>query len=197
MNSIFLMLQEHAPEAAAAAEHADPQIFGLNAGPMLWTLIIFGLLSLVLAKFAFPPILGYAAAREAVIQKQLDEAKALRAESEALLEQQRQELANARTQAQGFIAEGKQAAERVREELIAKARLEQEELVNRAKQDIERERQKAIESLRREAVDLALAAAGRLIGKRVDAAEDRKLVTDYLGSVEANRDGGRTGAGAA
>jgi len=196
MNSIFLMLQEHAVEAGAAAAEAshEPQIFGLNAGPMLWTLIIFGLLMIVLAKFAFPPILGYAAAREERIQKQLDEAKSHREESERLLEQQRQELANARMQAQGFIAEGKQAAERVREDLIAKARLEQDELVNRAKQDIERERQKAIESLRKEAVDLALAAAGRLLGQRVDAAEDRKLVSDYLSSVGTET---RTGAGAA
>ena len=43
----------------------------------------------------------------------------------------------------------------------------------------------AIESLRREAVDLALAAAGRLVGQRVDAAEDRRIVTDYLTSVES------------
>lgn len=174
---------------AIAAEGAEPSIFGINAGVSFWTLIIFILLSVVLAKFAFPPILGYAAAREQRIQAALDEARQQREESEKLLEQQRLELANARQEAQAVIAEAKQDAERVRADLLNRAKVEQEELVTRARQDIERDRQKAIESLRREAVDLALAAAGKLVGQRMNAAEDRRLVTEYLQSVD--------GAGAA
>lgn len=169
---------------AIAAEGAEPSIFGINAGVSFWTLVIFVLLSVVLAKFAFPPILGYAAAREQRIQDALDEARRQREESEQVLEQQRAELAHARTQAQALIAEGKQAAERVREDMLARARTEQEELVARARQDIERDRERAIESLRREAVDLAIAAAGKLVGQRVDTTEDRRLVTDFLKSVE-------------
>ena len=177
---------------AIAAEGSEPSIFGINAGVSFWTIVIFILLSVVLAKYAFPPILGYAAAREQRIQDALDEARRQREESEKLLEQQRQELLNARQEAQGLIAEGKHAAERVRDDMLARARAEQEELVTRARQDIERDRQKAIESLRREAVDLALAAAGKLVGQRMDAAEDRRLVTDYLKSVDR-----APGAGAA
>lgn len=177
---------------AIAAEGAEPSIFGINAGVSFWTLIIFILLSVVLAKFAFPPILGYAAAREQRIQTALDEARRQREESEKLLEQQRQELVNARQEAQAVIAEAKQAAERVRDDLLTRAKAEQEELVTRARQDIERDRQKAIESLRREAVDLALAAAGKLVGERMNAAEDRRLVTEYLQSVDS-----ANGAGAA
>jgi F-type H+-transporting ATPase subunit b len=175
--------------AIASEAGAEPSIFGINAGVAFWTLIIFILLSVVLAKFAFPPILGYAAARERRIQDTLDEARRQREESEQLLEQQRQELLDARQEAQALIAEGKQAAERVRDDMLTRAKAEQEELVTRARQDIERDRQKAIESLRREAVDLALAAAGKLVGQRMDAAEDRRLVTEYLKSTD--------GAGAA
>jgi len=190
MNLIFLVLQagEHAAETATEAAH-EPSIFGMNAGVSTWTFIIFIALFIVLMKYAFPPILGYAAAREQRIQDALDEAKRQRDEAEQLLEQQRQELVAARTQAQSFIAEGKQAAERVREDMLTRARAEQEELVARARADIERERQLAVESLRREAVDLALAAAAKLVGTRVDAAEDRKLVTDYLSSVGTGRAG--------
>lgn len=177
---------------AIAAEGSEPSIFGINAGVSFWTLVIFILLSVVLAKYAFPPILGYAAAREQRIQDALDEARRQREESEKLLEQQRRELLSARQEAQVLIAEGKHAAERVREDMLARARAEQEELVTRARQDIERDRQKAIESLRREAVDLALAAAGKLVGQRMDAAEDRRLVTEYLKSVDS-----APGAGAA
>jgi F-type H+-transporting ATPase subunit b len=183
MNLIYLALAEDAAH--------EPSIFGLNPGVSFWTLIIFIVLSVVLAKYAFPPILGYAAAREQRIQDALDEARRQREETGQLLDQQRQELLKGRQEAQALIAEGKQAAERVREDMLTRAKAEQEELVTRARQDIERERQKAIESLRREAVDLALAAAGKLVGQRVDAAEDRRLVTDYLKSVDS------AGAGAA
>jgi F-type H+-transporting ATPase subunit b len=188
MNRIFLVLQEHGETAAEVAH--EPNLFGINAGVSFWTLIIFGLLFLVLAKFAFPPILGYAAAREQRIQETLDEARRQREEAAKLLDQQRQELAAARQQAQALLAEGKHAGERAREELLAKTRAEQEELLARAKQDIARERDRAVESLRREAVDLALAAAGRLLRERVDAPADRKLVTEFLSTVDG--DGARS-----
>lgn len=184
MNLIWLALQEHAAEGAQAAEHA-PNVFSWAAGVSFWTVVIFLGLMAVLAKFAFPPILGYAAAREKRIQDSLDEARRQRAEAEALLEEQRRELAAARQEAQGLIAEAKQAADRTRQELLAQARTEQEELIARAKADIERERERALESVRREAVDIALAAAGRLVSRRLTADEDRRLVADYLGSLPA------------
>ena len=180
MNFLMILLQEHAAEAAA--EHA-PNVFSLTANVSFWTVIIFLLLLGVLLKFAFPPILGYAAAREERIQKTLDDARVQREEAAALLEQQRAQLAEARTQAQQVIAEGKQAAERVRQELLEKTRVEQQELLERAKAEITREREKAVEQVRREAVDLAIAAAGRLLGAKVDAEADRRIVSDYLGRI--------------
>ena len=48
------------------------------------------------------------------------------------------------------------------------------------------EKVKAVEEIRREAVDLALAGAGKLIGQRLDAASDRKLVEQYLNSLGRN-----------
>src|SRR5687768_14166030 len=181
MNRIFLILQEHA-EAAAETAH-EPNLFGINAGVSFWTLIIFGLLLLVLLKLAFSPILGYAAAREQRIQQTLDEAGREREEAAKILEQQRQQLAAARQQVQGLVDEGEQACDQVRVDVLAGTRSDQEALLTRARQEIATERDRAIESLRREAVDLALAAASRLLHERVDAPADRKLVTDYLSGV--------------
>lgn len=167
-------------------------MFQLSTNVSFWTLVIFVILLVVLSKFAFPPILGYANAREQRIQDILDAAARDREEAERILEEQRRELAEARQQAQQILADARQAGERVRREALEQARAEQEELVARAKQELEREREAAIEALRREAVDLSLAAASRLLGKRVDAEEDRTLVRDYL-----NQLGATTGAGAA
>jgi len=189
MISFLLALQEHAP---AAAEHAEaPNVFAFTTGVSFWTVIIFLILLFVLAKFAFPPILGYAAAREQRIQEALDAARRDREESQRVLEEQRQALAQARGEAHTYIAEAQKDAERVRRETLERARLEQEEILARAKREIEDERARAIESLRREAVDLAIAAASKLVEKRLDAQEDRRIVTDFLTQVEKGTAAGR------
>lgn len=182
MNKFLLALQEH---AAPAAEHAEsPNVFALAGNVSFWTVVIFILLLIILAKFAFPPILGYAAAREQRIQDALDKAQRDREEANQLMEEQRQALARGREEAQGFISEAQKTAERVRKDILEKARAEQEEMLVRAKREIEDERMRAIESLRREAVDLAVAAASKLVEKRLDTAEDRRIVTEFLSHVE-------------
>jgi F-type H+-transporting ATPase subunit b len=187
MNIIWLVIQEAEHAAETAAEHS-PSVFNLDMGTSFWTLVIFFALLAVLAKWAFPPILGYAQAREERIQEQLDEAKQAREEAQAALEQQREELAQSRQEAQAIIAESKQDAEKVRQELLNKAQAEQQDVVDRAKREIEREREQALESIRREAVELSISAASHLLGKRVDAEEDRRVVQEFLDrakSVEA------------
>lgn len=177
MNLLLILLQ-HGEDAAT------PGVFNWSASVSFWTVVIFLLLLFVLGKFAFPPILGYAEARERRIQEGLDEAKRLRAEAEGLLAQQREELVEAKRQSQQLIMEARQAAERTRNDLIAQTKLQQEEMLERARQEIERERERAVESVRYEAVELALAAASRLLERRLGAEEDRKLVAEYLGRVK-------------
>src|SRR5688572_4580394 len=96
--SLLSLIQEHAPAAGqAAAEHAEsPNVFAWTANVSFWTLIIFFALMALLAKFAFPAILGYAEAREKRIQAAIDEARQNREETQRLLEEQRAEIAKAR-----------------------------------------------------------------------------------------------------
>lgn len=178
MTGLLLLIQE-AHDAAEAAEHT-PNVFNLNIGVSFWTWVIFLILLFVLSRFAFPAILGYAAAREERIQKSLDDAKEAQENASALLEQQRRELAEAKDEAQRVIAQGRQDAEKLRAELLEQARAEQQELIAGARADIQRERERAVETVRREAVDLALAAASKLVSRSMDAEQDRRLVEEFL-----------------
>lgn len=193
MNILWLLVQEAEYAAAEAAE--SPNVFNLDLGTSFWTFVIFGLMMVVLAKYAFPPILGYAQAREERIQRSLDEAQQARDEAQQALEEQRRELEKARQESHEIIARGKQDAESVRQELLNKTKAEQQEVVERAKQEIERQREQALESLRRETVELSIAAASNLISRRMDAEEDRRVVREFLDRAEtgATTD---TGAGA-
>lgn len=188
MNMLWLLVQQ----VEAGAEAAEsPSIFQLNLGTSFWTLVIFFTLLFVLVKWAFPPILGYAQAREERIQKAMDDARQAREEAQLALEEQRRELAKAREESVRIIAQGKQDAETLRQELIARTHEEQRELIERVKRDIERERDQAVESVRREAVEIAMAAASRLLHRRVDAEEDRRLIREFLDETES---AGRAGA---
>jgi len=175
---LAVMAQEHGAEGAGGGG-----LFDINAGLSVWTLLMFGGLVFLLGKFAWGPILAAIDAREKGIQHALDEAANRQAEAEKLLDEHRRQLADARRQAGEILAEGRAAGERVRKEIEEKARTEAQGIVERARQDIERERDLALQTLRRESVDLALAAASRLIHENMDQAKDRVLVERFLDDV--------------
>ncbi|HET7041234.1 MAG TPA: F0F1 ATP synthase subunit B [Gemmatimonadales bacterium] len=161
--------------------------FEVNFGLFFWTWLTFGLLFFLLWKFVWPQLLGATEARERKIKQQLEEAERLNAEAKALAAEQQKQLVAARDEAAKLLAEAKAAAERDHALTTEKARAEAEELLARARREIGAEKDRASAELRREAVDLALAAAGKLIGQRLEAAQDKKIVTDYLASLESGK----------
>ena len=177
--SVLVAAPALAEEGGAAA---GPLV--VNGGLMIWTLVIFGILLLVLKKFAWPVVLGAVRDREKALEEQIAAAERNRAESAKLLEEHKQLLAEARTSAHALIVEAKGMAENERAVALEKTRHEQEELLDRARREIVAERDRAVQELRREAVDLSLAAAGRLIGQRLESDADRTLVMNYLTTLE-------------
>ena len=176
---------------ALASEGAEGSggggLLTVDGGLMIWTIIIFVALFILLKKFAWPQILGAVEAREQRLEAALLESERNRAEAAALLEEQKRMLAEAKTTAQGIVAEAKQLADKERMAALERAREDQEELLARAQREIKSEREKAIADIRREVVDLALTAASKLIEEKVDSEADRKLITNYLTTVGTGR----------
>jgi F-type H+-transporting ATPase subunit b len=154
---------------------------------MIWTVIIFVALLLILKRFAWPAILGAVEARERALEQQLAEAERNRAEAAKLLEEHKRLLGESKAQAHAIVVEARQLAEKERAVAMEKTKQEQEELLQRARREIGAERERALADLRREAVDLSLAAASKLIGERLSSETDRKIVADYLASLDASR----------
>jgi F-type H+-transporting ATPase subunit b len=171
--------------AALQESHAPSGPLTVEGGLMLWTIVVFLLLLALLKKFAWPAILGAVEAREKALEAQLAEAERNRAEAAALLAEQKALVAAARSQAHGIVAEARVLSEKERALALEKTKQEQEELLARARREIATERERAIAELRREAVDLSLAAASKLIGERMSSETDRKLVADYLATLDA------------
>jgi len=171
--------------AQEGGEASGPLV--VNGGLMIWTLVVFGLLFLVLKRFAWPALLGAVEAREKRLEEQLAEAERNRAESARLLEEHKKLLLDTRTQASGLLADARAAAEKERALAMQKTKQEQEDLLERARREIGAERERALVELRREAVDISLAAASKLIGERLGSDSDRKLVESYLATLEPGR----------
>jgi F-type H+-transporting ATPase subunit b len=183
---LFAPLSTLAQEGAEAAaeESAGGGLFAVDPGLWLWTIVVFLVVLTILAKFAWGPILKGLESREAGIRGSIDEAERARREAASLLEEHKRQLADARRQAQELVAEGRESGQRLRAEIEAKAREEGDRMIERARSEITREREQAVEALRRESVDLALAAASSVLGKKLDAAADRALVEDYLRGLD-------------
>jgi F-type H+-transporting ATPase subunit b len=170
-------------EGAAGAPMSP---FEVNFGLFFWTWLVFGALFLLLKKYAWPAILSMTEQREETIRRHLEEAEQAHAKAQALLAEQQKLLGESRAQAQTILAEAKTASERERAVAVQKTREEQEQLLARARREIVAEGEKARQELRREAVDLSLAAASKLIGERLGADADKKIVMEYLASLESS-----------
>jgi F-type H+-transporting ATPase subunit b len=182
LTPLALVAQEHGGEGGGG-------LFSINLGLSIWTIVVFVILLLVLGKFAWGPILSAVEAREENIQGALDEARERQAEAEKLLKEHKEQLADARRQAQEIISEGREAGDRLRKELEAKAREEGDAILARARTEIEREKEAALDAVRRESVELALAAASKLLHEKLDGEQDRKLVMNYLDDLSARSPG--------
>lgn len=169
--------QEHGAEAA-------PGLLSSDGGLMFWTLIVFAALFFILSKFAFGPITQAVRAREDALTQAIDEARRDREAAAQLLAEHKAQIDTARGEAQKIIAEGRATSEAMKASMLDETRKQQQDLLERARRDIDAEKAVAIADLRREAVGLAIAAAGKVIEKNLDDQQNRKLVEQYLTTLQ-------------
>jgi F-type H+-transporting ATPase subunit b len=158
-------------------------MFKAEPGLIIWTIISFILLVILLWKVAYPQILKGMKKREETIQQQLEEAQKTKKEAEHLLEDYKRQLAEARSEAQKIINEGKSLGENIRKETVQKAQEESNQIVKRAQEEIELQKQKAILELQEKIADLSIMAASKIINKSLNTEDNRRLVEEYISKV--------------
>lgn len=161
---------------ADGTHHNEQTLLGLNAEGWVYVgLTIFLLLALFVAK-APKKIAEALDARIAETKRQLDEAKAIRAEAEALLAKAKAQQAASAGDAKAILAHAEQEAA----DLIAEAEKTATDLTARrakmAEDKIAAAERSAIADVRARAAEAATSAAARLIAERHDPAADKALV---------------------
>lgn len=171
------------PGLLVAAQDGGTSVFSVDFGLVFWTWILFLLTLGVLSWKAFPAISKGLEARRERIEEEIASARRDREEARRLLDEHQRQLDEARLEAKGILQEGREAGERLREEILADARKEHEQLLEKARKEMDREREELVAAVRRDAVELAIAAAERLVSERLDDEANRKLVRDYLSEI--------------
>jgi F-type H+-transporting ATPase subunit b len=185
--SVFVLSWAAPVLASEAAERSGGGASALitpEIGLIFWTLVTFLVLMFVLSKFAWGPIINAMNAREGGIKNDLNHAKNQRDEAQRLLEDHRELLVQARRERAEAVEAGRRDAERLKAEILEEARKQREQLMKQAEGQIEAGLRQARAELKGEAADLAIQAAGRLMGKNLDDQTQRRLVEDYLSELE-------------
>ncbi|MFM5907301.1 MAG: hypothetical protein ACKOPO_06925 [Novosphingobium sp.] len=172
----------HGAAAEHGAGHAEPVALGLT--PPMWVALSMATLILIALKLGVPKMLTSGLDKSiAEIRKQLDEAKALRAEAEALRKEYADKIANAEKDAAEMLDHARHEADAI----VAKAAADAKTMISRretmAKDKIAAAERGAVEELRAKAAEAAASAAVRLISENHGAKADKALVDDAIGAI--------------
>jgi F-type H+-transporting ATPase subunit b len=181
--SLALAVLGAVPALAQEAEHGGGGAnnpFAGDIGNALWTLVIFGLVVIVLGKFAWGPILGTLQARETFIREALETAKRDRDEAELRLKEYEDRLAQARSEATGIVDEGRRDAVVVKQRIEDDARHEADKMIERAKREIQIATETATKELYQLSTRLATQMAGKVIGRELTPQDHERLIAESL-----------------
>ncbi|MEA2623040.1 MAG: F-type H+-transporting ATPase subunit b [Chloroflexota bacterium] len=133
--------------------------------------------------FGFRGLAGNLEARRSRIEQGLKDADEARREREAAAQERQKTLTEARREAADILARAQRLSEEERERGLAETRAEIERLREQAVADIDAERQRAVAEVRAQVADLALLAAGKVIGETLNDARQRRLVEEFLAEL--------------
>lgn len=166
--------------------HPDPAIAGVLDATVIVSIAMAVFIIILLVK-GVPRLITRGLDNQiAAIRQRLDEAKALRAEAEALRDEYARKIAGAEQDAANIVAHAQDESKT----LIANAERNAADLTTRrvkmAEDKIAAAERQALSAVRAKAAEAATAAAARLIAERHDAQADKALVDrtiSGLGSV--------------
>jgi F-type H+-transporting ATPase subunit b len=149
--------------------------------------ILFALVFGALAKFLLPRAQQTLAERTELIEGGLAKSEEAQAEANQLLEQYRQQLAEARHEAARLREEAREQGAQIIAEMREQAQAEARRVTEAAQAQIEAERQQALTSLRAEVGTMATELASRIVGESLtEEARQSRIVDRFLAELEVS-----------
>ncbi|HEY8199546.1 MAG TPA: F0F1 ATP synthase subunit B [Candidatus Limnocylindrales bacterium] len=181
------------PLLAAEGEAAQFQI------NLFWVIIAslnFALFLAIMWIVILKPVGRMLEQRRATIEQGLKDADAARRERESAADERLASLDDARREAKEILERAQKVADETREREVAATREELDRLRTQATAEIVSEKERALAEVRGEVADLALLAAGKVVGETLSSQRERRLVEEFLvqvGQDTADADSGSRG----
>ena len=141
---------------------------------------MFIILLALLKKFAWGPLMGIMKQREEHVANEIEAQKKAVQKQLKYLEEQRDLLKEARTEAQELIENAKKQGDTQREDIIMAARTEAERLKETAKLEIEQQKEKAVAAIREQVASLSVLIASKVIEKELYEKDQEKFINEYI-----------------
>lgn len=163
------------------------ELLNPDFGLVFWMLISFGLLLVLLRKYAWGPILSSIKKREESITNALNAAHEaekkltnLKSENEAL-------LAEARKERDLMLKEAREVKEKIIAEAKGIAQIEATKLVATARENINNEKMKAVTELRNQVAILSVEIAEKILKEKMsDNAKQTEVMENIMKEVSLN-----------
>jgi F-type H+-transporting ATPase subunit b len=174
--------------AALAASQAEENT-GLTIN-LFWVVVAaanFVVFLVLIWLLFFKPVSGLLESRRARIEQGLKDADEARRQREEAAAERQKTLSEARREAADILARAQRISEEERERSLAETRAEIERNREQAIEEIDAERQRALSDVRKQVADLALLAAGKVVGETLTDERQRRLVEEFLAEVTAEQ----------
>lgn len=143
---------------------------------LLNTLVIF----FVAKKFLFGPVMKIITDRQQEIDDMYTQADSAKEEAVKLQAEYEDKLSQAAATSERLVKEATVRAQGREEEIIREANERAEAIRAKASADIAQEKKKALNDAKDEISVIALAIAGKVVGRELDAEDQRNLVDSFI-----------------
>ena len=155
-----------------------------NFGLVFWTVINFLILVVLLAKFAWKPLIKALDEREKKIKDDISSAQLAREEAQKIKQEMEAKLEDISKQSFQKLKEAQDFANEEKQKIIDEANKQAGAMLEQAKAEIAGETQKAIEALKAQMADTTLLALKKIITTQEDETSSRKQVEAVLKEIE-------------
>ncbi len=153
---------------------------GVNLWTALFTLLNTLAVIFVGTKFLFKPVMKMIADRQKEIDDMYSNADMAKQNAHALEEEYHQKLSAAEQTSQRMVKEAVARGQSREEEIVRQAHLEADAIRSKAEADIAQEKKKAINDAKDEISDMAMAIAGKVVGRSLNAQDQASLVDSFI-----------------
>jgi F-type H+-transporting ATPase subunit b len=163
-------------------------------GTFIVVLIAFILVLGFIAKLVVPPLNRVLTERQDQIRGELEAADKAKADAEQADTERRSLLDRARGQAREIVSQASTAADQMKLKAESDAQAIHDRIVQAADAEVVIARQAAVEEVTARVGEIVLAAAERVIGREIQAADHRDLIDEAIAAVRAETSGATAGA---